>query len=118
MPPPETRRGPEGLAPGARQDRLGGSIDKGKDTPTLAFDSATEVMADLAERATVDAYRAHGPIPADAIEQAAEAMSEAAVRLVTAGWPEHADAALRCAYRLDETAELARLLELRDRSAA
>jgi hypothetical protein len=60
-------------------------------------------MSDLAQRATVDAAREHGPIPWRDIQRAADRVRDVAVELVAGGF-ESASDAMSLALRLDATA--------------
>jgi hypothetical protein len=75
------------------------------------FGSSGDIVNELAERATVGAYRTHGPVPARDIEAAARDLRFVAADLLVRGYGVAADVVLRTADRLDETAELARLLQ-------
>lgn len=82
------------------------------DTMNPAAD-ADSIIDELTRRATVAAYHEYGSVPAAEISRAADALRVEAVELLRRGYDLHADAALRLAERLDETAELATLLQRR-----
>ena len=73
-------------------------------------DSAATLIDELMERATVASYDKRGPVGAALIEEVAHALRLEAVDLLGRGYQLQASAALALADRLDETAELGRIL--------
>jgi hypothetical protein len=79
----------------------------------MVIDEVDRIVAVLAARATVAAYREHGPIPSAYFADAAHQLRWSVGELLMLGYDTHAQSALTLADRLDHLAELAALLRLR-----
>jgi hypothetical protein len=68
------------------------------------------ILAELCERATVTAYREHGPMPVAVLERAARDLRGAAAVCLTRGDDADAEHAERAARDVEDTVEIAKLI--------
>jgi hypothetical protein len=104
MAPDPERETPPGLATG------GTLTDRRSTEPTTTVATASVILAELCQRATVTAYRERGPMPVEVLERAARDLRYAAAGCLAHGDDAGADHAERAARDVEDTAEIAKLI--------